>query len=203
MTALIVYVDDIIVTKNDAAEVAHLKESLAKEFEIKDFGSLQYFLGIEVAKAKQGIFLSQMKYVLDLLKESSMEGYKPCPTPIEVNHRLKEDDGERLIDVGRFQRLVGSLICMSLTWPDITFAVNVISQFMHAPTQDHMEAVYKILRYLKGCLGMGILYKRHGHHCVEIYTDIDWAGSLTDLRSTFGYCSLVLGWITHRSSVYI
>lgn len=80
-----------------------------------------------------------------------MEGYKPYATPIEANHRLKEDDNERLIDAGRFQRLVGNLIYLSLTHPDITYEVSVISQFMHAPTQDHMKAAYRILKYLKGC----------------------------------------------------
>lgn len=111
--------------------------------------------------------------MLDLLKESGMEGCKPCTTPIEVNHRLKENDSERLIDAKRFQRLVGRLIYLSLTLLNITYAVNVISQFMHAPTQDHMKAVYRILKYLKGCPGMGLLYKRYGHHRVEIYTDVD------------------------------
>lgn len=133
------------------------KNALAREFEIKDLGSLRYFLGVEVARSIQGIFLSQQKYVVDLLKEVEMVGCKPCLTPIEANHKLKEDDSERLIDAGRYQRLVGRLIYLSLTRPDITYAVGVISQFMHAPTQNHLEAVYRVLQYLKGCPRKGVI----------------------------------------------
>lgn len=86
------HVDDSVVIGNDETKVAQLKGCLAREFEIKDLGFLKYFLGIEVAQEKQGIFLSQRKYVLDLLNESGMEGCRPCATHIEANHRLKEDD---------------------------------------------------------------------------------------------------------------
>lgn len=109
-TTLMVYMDDIAVTGNDDVEIAKLKRNLAKEVEIKDLGSLKYFLGIEVSKSKQSIILSQRKYVVDLLKDSGMTGYKPCFTPIKENYRFKENDGVRLIDVGRYQRLVRRLI---------------------------------------------------------------------------------------------
>lgn len=138
-----------------------------------NLGPLKYFVGIEVAKSHQGFFLSQRKYVLDLLRDAGITRCKPCPTPIDAYHRLKEDDTNRLIDAGRYQCLVGRLIYLSLTRPDITYAVGVISQFMHASTQAHMEAAYKVLRYLKGCPGKGILYQRHGHHKVMAYTDAD------------------------------
>lgn len=114
-------------------EVTQLKE-LSREIKIKDLSSLKYFLDIEVARSRQGIFLCQRKYVLDLLQDSRMMGYKPCATPTKVNHRLKEDDSERLIDVDRYQRLVGSLIYLSLTRPNIAYAVSVISQFINAST---------------------------------------------------------------------
>lgn len=111
--------------------------------------------------------------MLDLLKDSGMESCKLCATPIEMNHRLKEDDSDWHIDAGRFQRLVGRPIYLSLSFPNMTYAVGVVSQFMHTPIQDHMEAIYQILRYLKGYLRMGLLYKRYGHHRVEVYTDAD------------------------------
>lgn len=85
--------------------------------------------------------------------------------------------------------MVGRLIYLSLTRPDIAYIVSVISQFMHAPIQDHLEVAYKVLRYVKGCPENGISYRRHGHHQVAVYTNTDWAGSLTDCRSTSGYCS--------------
>lgn len=163
MTALIVYVDDIMVKGNDEVEVSHLKSNSAREFEIKDLGSLKYFLVVKVARSRQRIFLYQRKYVLDLLKDSDMMGCKPCVTPIEVNHRLKGGDNERLIDVSRYQRLVGRFIYLSLTRLDIAYIVGVISLFMHTPTQVHMEASYRVLKYLKGCLGKGIMYNKFDH----------------------------------------
>ena len=88
---------------------------------------------------------------------------------------------------------MGRLIYLSHTCPDIAFAVSMVSQSMHAPGLEHMEAVFKILRYLKGSPGKGLLYKNHGHLQVEVYTDAVWAGSVTDQRSTSGYCTFVGG----------
>ena len=192
-TALIVYVDDIVMTGDDPEEIQRMKSFLGTEFEVKDLGLLRYFLGIEVCRSKRGVFISQRKYVLDLLTETGKLGARTADTPIEQNHKLNDMDGELLEDVGRFQRLVGRLIYLSLTRPDIAYAVSVISQFMHAPRSSHLEAVHHILRYLKGSPGKGILFGRHGHLRVEAYTDADWAGSVTDRRSTSGYCTFVGG----------
>lgn len=111
-------------------------------------------------------------------------GCKPYNTPIEVNHKLKEGDSERLIDVSRYQQLVGRLIYMLLTRPNIAYAVGAISQFMHAPTQAHMEAAYRVLKYLKGYPRKRIVYKKFDHQRVAVvaYTNADWVGSLTDRR---------------------
>ena len=102
VTALIVYVDDIVVTGNDTVEMGKLKTYLAKEFEIKDLGTLRYFLGIEVARSKEGIFVSHRKYVLDLLVETGMLACKPIDTPIEQNHRLCEDIDDTPLDKERY-----------------------------------------------------------------------------------------------------
>lgn len=147
VTTLIVYVDDIVVIENVDGEITRLKDHLAQEFEIKDLDHLKYFLGIEVAKSNKEFFLSQRKYVLDLLRDVGMTGCKPCPARIDAYHRLKEDGSDKLIDAGRYQLLVERLIYLSLTRLDITYVVGVISQFMHAPTQAHMEATYRVLRY--------------------------------------------------------
>lgn len=97
------------------------------------------------------------------------------------------------MDVGRYQRHVGCIIYLSLPVPDITYDVSVISQFMHAPTQDHMEIVYRILRYLKGCPRKGILYQWHRYHRVEAYIDADWASSISDSWSASSYCTFIGG----------
>jgi len=110
-----------------------------------------------------------------------------------------------LVDKGRYQRLVGRLIYLSHTCPNIAYAVSVVSQFMHTPREPHMEVVYRILRYLKSSPGKGLLFSQHDHLKIEAYTDADWAGSITDRRSTSGYCTFVGGnlvtWRSKKQSV--
>jgi hypothetical protein len=153
-----VYVDDIVLTENDDGETQNLKHHLANDFEIKDLGSLKYFLGIEVARSKHGIFISQRKYIFDLLKEARMLGCKATDNPVEVNVKLGEGIESPLVDKGRYQRLVERLIYLSHTRLDIAYAISVVSQFMYSPREPHMEAVYHILRYLKSSLGKGLLF---------------------------------------------
>ena len=137
--------------------------------------------------------MNQRKYILDLLKETGLLGCKAAETPMEPNIKLQPAKPEDLVDKGRYQRLVGRLIYLSHTRPDIAFAVSMVSQFMHSPGPEHLEAVNRILRYLKGSPGRGLLYKACGHLQVEAYTDADWAGSVMDRRSTSGYCTFVGG----------
>jgi hypothetical protein len=200
ITALIIYVDDMVVTGNDADEISSLQQHLASEFEMKQLGNLKYFLGIEVARSEHGIFLCQRKYILDLLSEVGLLGCKPVDTPIEQNHKLFQCSSSSSIDKERYQKLVGKLIYLSHTRPDITYAVNVVSQFMHDPRKPHMDAVERILRYLKSTPGKGILFSNHGNLKIEGYTDADWAGSANDRRSTSGYFTFVGGnLVTWRS----
>ena len=161
---------------------------------------MRYFLGIEIARSKKGIVVSQRKYILDLLKETGMSGCKPSNTPIEVNTKLGEVKDGVPVDTGRYPRLVGRLIYLSHTRPDIAFAVSMVSQFMHSPYEKHLEAVYRILRYLKGTPGKGLLFKKNEKRGIEVYTDADWVGSITDRRSTSGYCTFLWGnLVTWRS----
>ncbi|KAA0025328.1 cysteine-rich RLK RECEPTOR-like protein kinase [Cucumis melo var. makuwa] len=150
---LIVHVDDIVLTGDDQTEISQLKKRMGDEFEIKDLGNLKYFLGMEVARSKEGISVSQRKYTLDLLTEIGMLGCRPADTPIEFNCKLGNSDDQVPVDKEQYQRLVGKLIYLSHTRPDISFAVSVVSQFMQAPYEKHMEAVNRILRYLKNTPG--------------------------------------------------
>jgi len=192
ITILAVYVDDMIITGDDTLEIARLKENLSKEFEVKDLGQLRYFLGIEILRSPRGIVLSQRKYALDLLNETGMLGCRPAYTPIEQNHKLSAESGDP-IDKEKYQRLVGRLIYLCHTRPDITYAVSVVSRYMHNPRSAHMDAVYRILRYLKSCPGKGLWFKRNGHLNVEGYCDADWESCQDDRRSTSGYCTFVGG----------
>ena len=205
LSVLIVYVDDMILTGDDVEEMGRLKRNLAREFEIKDLGDLRYFLGMEVAQSKNGIVVSQRKYILDLLAETGMSGCKPSDTPIEIGAKLGDVKDGVPVETGRYQRLVGKLIYLSHTRPDIAFAVSLVSQFMHSPCEEHLEAVYRILRYLKGSPGKGLFFRKNDKRGIEVYTDADWAGSVTDRRSTSGYCTFLWGnlvtWRSKKQSV--
>jgi Reverse transcriptase (RNA-dependent DNA polymerase) len=200
LTILIIYVDDMIITGNDHEEIKLLETRLSKEFEMKNLGGLKYFLGIEVARSDKGIFLSQRNYILDLLAEVGMLECKPVDTPMVQNQKLVVDPNQSPINRERYQRLVGKLIYLSHTRPDIAYAVSVVSQFMHSPSEEHMDAVMRILRYLKGSPGRGIMFEKHGHLEIAGYTDADWAGSVCDRKSTTGYFTFVGGnLVTWRS----
>ncbi|XP_024030348.1 uncharacterized protein LOC112094217 [Morus notabilis] len=173
---------------------------LSTEFEIKDLGTLRYFLGKEVARSKEGIVISQRKYILDLLNETGMLGCKPANTPMDSNKKLNTTEESVPVDKGRYQRLVGKLIYLSHTRPDIAYSVGIVSQHMNNPSEDHLEAVNRILRYLKTTLGHGLFFKKSENRDVVLYTDASWAGELTNRRSTTGYCSYVWGnLVTWRS----
>lgn len=170
---------------------------LAMSLKIKDLGELKYFLGIEVARSKKGIFKCQRKYTPDLLEEMGMVGAKLVDTPIEQNHGLCSDSVKLLDDPSLYQRrLVGKLIYLTITRLAIGFAVNLVSQFMHAPRIKYLQAVYRILKYPKKAPGQGIMYSKHGNidiEIIEIFIDADWAGSKTDRRSSTRYCAFVGG----------
>ncbi|XP_021824380.1 uncharacterized protein LOC110765551, partial [Prunus avium] len=111
---------------------------------------------------------------------------KPIDTLREQNHKLGLYPDQAPTDTERYQRLMGKLINLAHTRPDIAYAVGVVSQFMHSPSEDHMGVVTRILRYLKGTPGKGLMFSKYGHTDMEGYTDADWAGSATDRRSTSG-----------------
>jgi hypothetical protein len=129
---------------------------------MKDLGSLKYFLGIEVLRCKSGIFLSQRKYVLDLLKETGMTTCKPVSILLAEGMKLGIDRTQGSIDKGRYQRLVGRLMYLGHTRPDLAHALSVISQYMHNLGEQHMSAVMRILSYLKGSPGKGVYFEKMG-----------------------------------------
>ena len=125
------------------------KGILTKEFQIKDLGKLKYFLGMKVARNKRGISVSQIKYKGDLLKGTGILRCEPIETFMKLNYKFKWNKGGTPIDKGKYQRLVGKLINLTHTRPDLAFTISVVSQYMHAPCEEHLEAINRIFRYLK------------------------------------------------------
>ncbi|CAN6725171.1 unnamed protein product [Malus baccata var. baccata] len=184
---------------DNISEIKTLKQSLHQKFSIKDLGPLKYFLGIEVATSSNGLFLNKKKYVLDLLDEANMMECKPARTPLASKLQWHEK-GEPLSDPSVYQRMVGKLIYLTITRPDISYSVSLASQFMHSHTLVHWEIVKRILRYLKGSIGNGIIMKNNGSNHILDYIYADWAGNALDKKSTIGFCTFVGGnFVTWKS----
>ena len=163
---LVVYMDDIVIIRSNSKGRLSLKSFLHSQFHTKNLGMLKYFLGVEVMRSKQGILLSQRKYVLDMLSKTRKWGVKPCSTPMAPNVQLTKE-GELFEDLERYIRLVGKLNYLTITRPDIAYSLSVLSQYMSSPTISHWAAVEHILCYLKEAPRREILYKKHGHTRIE------------------------------------
>ena len=204
ITIVAVYVDDILITGSDTAEIQSLKHSLHAAFGIKDLGSLHYFLGFEVSHLPEGVSLTQRKFTQDLLKESGHLHTRPTATPLPVNCKLLPDAGVPLADPTTYRMYIGKLNFLSNTRPDISFAVQTLSQFMQQPTSFHMAALDHLLRYLSGTSGQGILLQGLDSLQLTAYSDSDWASCPTSRRSVTGYVILLnkspISWKSKKQS---
>ena len=171
--------------------IQDLKHFLSRQFQMKDLSSLNYFLSLEVSSSADGYYLTQAKYTSDLISRASITDSKIVDTPIEYNCHLNSHDGESLSDATLYRQLVGSLIYLTVTHLDISYAIYVVSQFMAVPKSPHYAAVLKILRYLKGTIFDGLHFSSHSSLTLQAYSDANWAGDLTDRRCTTGYCFLL------------
>jgi histone deacetylase 1/2 len=186
---MLVYVDDIVIAGSTAAVVDRLVQTLSASFPIKDLGSLEYFLGLEASYNSGGMTLTQWKYALDLLHRVSMENCRATSTPLATTEHLDRVTGSPLStdDASWYRSVVGGLQYLTMTWPDISFAVNKVCQFLSQPTDVHWEAVKRILRYVKGIMDTGLKFRSSPLTGVSIFTDADWAGCIDDRRSTSGF----------------
>ena len=191
ITLLLLYVDDMIITGDDVQGIRDLKHFLGQHFEMKDLGLLSYFLGLEVSSSSDGYYLTQAKYTSDLISRARITDSKIVDTPIKYNNRLNTHDGEPLPDATLYRQLVGSLVYLIVTRPDISYAVHLVSQFMAAPRSLHYAVVLRILRYLKDTLFHGLHFSSQSLLTLQAYSDVDWAWDPTDRRSTIGYCFLL------------
>lgn len=189
-----VYVDDIIITGNNDVFLDQFINILSQNFALKDLGTLHHFLGVEVVPVSSGYFLSQSRYITDILARYNMDGAKPVSTPMSTMTSMSIHEGEPVVDVTDFRRLIGMLQYLSVTRPDVAYAVNSLLQCMHSPKAYHWGVIKRLLRYLKGTLFHGLLLRSCSSLLLTAFSDSDWGGSRDDGRSTTGFVICLGSW---------
>jgi len=204
ITVLLVYVDDIILAGDDIKDIVDIKEALNATFRIKDLGQLKFFLSLEIARTHDGIHICQRKCALDILPNAGMLNAKPVPTPmIRKNEKLFEQ-GVDIHDATTFRKIIGRLLYLVNTRPDISFVVQFLSQFVQAPAKSHHQAIQRILRYLKNSKAQGIFYYKNSIIHLKAFSDSDWASYSITGGSNTGYCiylkDSLISWRTKKQS---
>ncbi|KAK0605599.1 hypothetical protein LWI29_028589 [Acer saccharum] len=197
---LLVYVDDILITGSDSGAINKLISTLHNTFALKTLGQVNFFLGFEAFRDSTGLYLTQSKYVLDLLKKTNMLESKPIDTPIAAGTKLSLSDGIAFSDPTLYRSTVGALQYLTNTRPDISFVVNKLSQFLAAPTLVHWQACKRVLRYIKGTPHIGLWFQAASVFSLEAFSDADRASCIDDCRSTSGNCVLLGGNLISWSS---
>lgn len=182
LVVLVVYVDDILLIGDDAFEISELKHFLDGEFKIKDLYSLNYFLGIEITYFDDGILLNQRKFILNLLKEHDCLVVSLVVCPLDLNIKLSTDSGDLLPNPAAYRSLIGKLLFLTHTRPDLCFFVQHLGQFNQVPRVPHMSVALHILRYLKGTVDLGLFYSSASDLSLTAYFNSDWAACADTLN---------------------
>ena len=204
---IFIYVDDLVFTGSDEGMFAVFKASMKREFDMTDLGKMKFFLGVEVVQNDEGIYLSQRKYALEVLERFGLEKANSVRNPMIPGMKLmRNEDGEQ-VDVTQYKQMVGSLMYLLVTRPDLMFGIGLISRYMERPTTLHMQAIKTILRYVKGSVNLSIHYRREAASDERLmaYSDSDYAGDQDDRRSTSGYVFMlsegVVAWSSKKQPV--
>lgn len=179
-----IYVDDLLFTSNDEEMLYEFKCSMRREFDMTDLGEMRFFLGIEVLQRSDGIFICQRKYANEVLSRFGMTNSNFVCNPIVPGQKVTSDENGIKVDATQYKQIVGSLMYLTTTRPDLMFPVCLISRFMGSPTQLHFAAAKRVLRYLKGTVSYGVFYKKGGTSDLVGFTDSDYVGDIEDSKST-------------------
>ena len=206
---LALYVDDTVIATNCKRMLADIKGKLCGQFHMEDLGEVKYILGMMVKRDREAgtLTIDQRCYLEGVLQRFGMENCNPVSTPLEPGRQLRkatEDDEE--VDTHRYQEIVGCLIYASITTrPDISHAVNVLSQHMAKPNKEHLSAAKRVLRYLRGTTDVGIIFRKSDNFELVGYSDADWAGDVDSRKSTSGYVFLlggnIISWASKKQPV--
>ncbi|XP_019191190.1 PREDICTED: uncharacterized protein LOC109185691 [Ipomoea nil] len=185
-------------------QITQLKQYLDKTFRIKDLGQLNYFLGIEAFRTSDGLNLCQRKYALEILEENGFLDAKPAQTPINTGQKLTNTEATLLDKPEEYRRLVGKLLYLTNTRPDISYVVQQLSQFVDKPRSTHLMATHRVLRFLKGSPGKGLFFPSCSRLKLQAYSDSDWATCSETRRSITGYCiylgESLISWKTKKQA---
>lgn len=186
--ALLVYVDDSIIVGPTQSIIESLKTSLKTHFKLKELGHLKYFLGLEIARSTKGIYLFQRQYALQLLEDTGLLAGKPTRIPMDPNVKLSVNDGDPLEDAAIYRRLIGRLLYLTISRPDIAYAVHKLSQFVTQPRVPHLMAAHHLLKYIKSSPAQGIFFSASSSLQLKAFSDADWAACVDTRRSVTGFC---------------
>ncbi|XP_019431948.1 PREDICTED: uncharacterized protein LOC109339038 [Lupinus angustifolius] len=203
-TAIVVYVDDLVLTGNKLHEIKIFKHILQQSFQIKDLGSLRYFLGLEIARTKQGLHLNQRKYTLSLLEDSCCLASKPAKNPFDPSIKLQLDKGEPISNPSSYRRLAGRLIYLTISKPDISYVVKQLSLFMHKPMDTHYNATTRVLHHLKTSPAQGLFFSSSNKLKLTRFSNSGWACCLDTRKSLIGLCiflgNSLISWKTRNKN---
>lgn len=202
MAYLLLYVDDIILTASSPSLLQTIIHTLSTEFAMSDLGPLSHFLGIQVTRDHHGLFLSQSQYAKEILSRAKMSSCNPTTTPVDTTGKLSATAGNLISDPQSYRQLAGALQYLTITRPDICYAVQQICLFMHAPRDPHLHFLKRVLRYVKGTIDHGLHISSSSAHALIAYSDADWGGCPDSRRSTSGFCVFIgdnlISWSSKR-----
>jgi hypothetical protein len=183
-----IYVDDLLITGGNAKLVEEFKREMMKFFEMTDLGLMAYFLGMEIKQLENEVFICQKKYAKEILKKFHMEDCKAMATPMNPKESLSKEDDTDKVEEGYFRSMIGCLMYLTATRPDILFAVSILSRYMHCASVMHLKAAKRVIRYIKGTIDFGVKFKNCQNFKLLGFSNNDWGGSVDDMKSTSGYC---------------